>query len=114
MPMVNLPINSVKVSIRSKQALIMAAVLVTATPQIYTLPNFISRRASAHSVNPAKKEQQGCCSNQPAIPRRMIGTYYTTEDGFRSTLVLNNKGPNLIMVTPILHSQSGQTFTASP
>jgi hypothetical protein len=44
----------------------------------------------------------------------MIGTYYTTEDGFQSTLVLNNKGPNQIMVTPILHSQNGQTFTAPP
>ena len=44
----------------------------------------------------------------------MIGTYYTTEDGFRSALVLNNKGPNQIMVTPILHSKAGQTFTASP
>jgi hypothetical protein len=75
---------------------------------------FVAKRSSAHGVAPAKKEQGGCCSDQPAVPRRMIGTYYTTEDGFQSTLILNNKGPNQIMVTPILHSQNGQTFTASP
>ncbi|MCI0558172.1 MAG: hypothetical protein MN733_06725 [Nitrososphaera sp.] len=28
--------------------------------------------------------------------------------------VLNNKGPNQIMVTPILHGQNGQTYTSSP
>src|SRR5262245_20219073 len=114
MPMVNLPINFVKVTIRSKQALLLAVMFVTATALIWTVPNYISRRPSAYSVNPAKKEQQGCCSNLPAIPRRMIGTYYTTEDGFQSTLILNNKGLNQIMVTPILHSQNGQTFAASP
>jgi len=76
---------------------------------------FVTKRSSAHGVASAKKNQQGgCCSDQPAVPRRMIGTYYTTEDGFQSTLILNNKGPNQIMVTPILHSQNGQIFTASP
>jgi len=44
----------------------------------------------------------------------MIGAYYTTEGAFKSTLILNNKGPNQIVVTPILHGQNGQTFTASP
>ena len=43
----------------------------------------------------------------------MIGTYYNTEDGFQSSLVLNNKGPNVIAVTPILHGKNGQTFTAA-
>lgn len=28
--------------------------------------------------------------------------------------MLNNKGPNEIAVTPILHSQNGQTFIAPP
>jgi len=75
---------------------------------------FVAKRPSAHVVNSAKKKRQGCCSVQPAVSRRMIGTYYTTEEGFQSTLILNNKGPNQIMVTPILHSQNGQTFAASP
>jgi len=81
---------------------------------LLAVPIFVAKRSSAHDVNPAKKKQRGCCANQPAIFRRMIGTYYTTEDGFKSTLILNNKGPNQIVVTPILHSQNGQTFTASP
>jgi len=75
---------------------------------------FVSKRPSARVVNPAEKKRQGCCSAHPPISRRMIATYYTTEEGFQSTLILNNKGPNQIVVTPILHSQKGQTFIASP
>lgn len=56
--------------------------------------------------------KQNCCG--ATTLRRMVGTYYTTQDGFQSTLILNNKGPNQIMVTPILHSQNGETFTAAP
>jgi hypothetical protein len=81
---------------------------------LMVVSSFVAKRSSAHVVATAKKKQQGCCADQPAVPRRMIGTYYTTEDGFKSTLILNNKGPNQIMVTPILHSQNGRTFTASP
>lgn len=65
-------------------------------------------------ANTEAKAQQGCCANVPATPRRMIGTYYNTEDGFQSSLILNNKGPNVIAVTPILHSKNGQTFSAAP
>jgi len=42
----------------------------------------------------------------------MIATFYTTDDGFQSTLVLNNKGPNWIAVTPILYGWNGHSFTA--
>ncbi len=42
----------------------------------------------------------------------MVATYYTTEGNFKSTLILNNKGPNQMAVTPILHGQNGRTFTA--
>jgi hypothetical protein len=114
MRMVNSPANFVKFSIRSKHALLLVVAVVSVTALIWIVPSFISRRTSANGVEPAKKQQQGCCANQPAISRRMIGTYYTTEDNFKSTLVLNNKGPNQIAVTPILHSQNGQTFTGSP
>jgi hypothetical protein len=114
MRIVNLPANFVKISIRSKWSPLLAVAIVSAMTILLAVSVFVSKRSSAHSVTPAKKEQQGCCSNLPAIQRRMIGTYYTAEDGFKSTLILNNKGPNQIMVTPILHSQNGQTFTASP
>jgi hypothetical protein len=60
-----------------------------------------------------KPKQQGCCGDLPVVLRRMIGTYYNTEGGWQSTLILNNKGPNPIAVTPILYSQAGQTFTGS-
>ncbi|MGH9751584.1 MAG: hypothetical protein ACREA2_02275, partial [Blastocatellia bacterium] len=113
MRILGLPANFVKFSIGSKRSLILAVAVVSAVAILPAVSIFVAKRSSAHGVTPAKKKQQGCCSDQPAVLRRMIGTYYTTEDGFQSTLILNNKGPNQIMVTPILHSRNGQTFTAS-
>ncbi|MGH9752682.1 MAG: hypothetical protein ACREA2_07850, partial [Blastocatellia bacterium] len=114
MRMLSLPVNFVKVSIRSKRFPLLAGAVVSVMAVLLAVSVFVAKRSSAHVGATAKKKQQGCCTDQPATPRRMIGTYYTTEDGFQSTLVLNNKGPNQIMVTPILHSRNGQTFTASP
>ena len=114
MRMLSLPVNFVKTSIGSKRSPLLAIAGVSVVAILLAVSVFVAKRSSAHGVNSAKKKQQGCCSDQPAVSRRMIGTYYTTEDGFQSTLVLNNKGPNQIMITPVLHSQMGQTFTASP
>ena len=44
----------------------------------------------------------------------MIGTYYNTENKMTSTLTLNNKGPHLIAVTPILYNLDGGRFIGSP
>jgi hypothetical protein len=70
----------------------------------------LENTAAARETAAAK--QKGCCADQPAVLRRMTGTYYTTEGNFRSTLILNNKGPHQIAVTPILHGKNGQTFNA--
>jgi len=113
MRIVSLLSNSVKFSVGSKRSLLFAVIAVSIAALAFIVPRFGSPISSAHGVNSAKTKQQGCCANQPATLRRMIGTYYTTEDGFKSTLILNNKGPNQIVVTPILHGQNGQTFTAS-
>jgi len=113
MRIVDLPANFVKFSIRSKQSPFLIPVAVGVVVILLTASIFVVKRSSAHGVNPVKKKQQGCCADQPVIQRRMIGTYYTTENNFKSILVLNNKGPNQIMVTPILHGRNGQKFTAS-
>jgi hypothetical protein len=64
------------------------------------------------SAHPTKKvaAKQSCCGE--ASFRRMIGTYYNTRDNWKSTLVLNNKGPNPIVITPILYSMGGKKFIA--
>jgi hypothetical protein len=113
MRIVGLPVDFIKFSIGSKRSLLLAIAVVGMIAIFASISIFVAKRSSAHAGASSKKKQRGCCSDQPAIPRRMIGTYYTTEGGFQSTLVLNNKGPNQIMVTPILHSQTGQTFTGS-
>jgi hypothetical protein len=114
MRILGLHVDFVKFSIRLKRSSLLTIAIVSVMAILVAVSFFVAKRSSAEGVNSTKKKQQGCCSDQPAVPRRMIGTYYTTEDGFQSSLVLNNKGPNLIMVTPILHGQNGQTFTASP
>ncbi len=72
----------------------------------------LENTAQARETAAKPPKPQGCCANHPAVLRRMTGTYYTTEGSFRSTLILNNKGPNQIAVTPILHGKNGQTFAA--
>jgi hypothetical protein len=88
--MLSLPSEFVKISIVSKRSSLLAVAVVSVVAILLAVSVFVAKRSLAHSVTPAKKEQQGCCSNLPAIQRRMIGTYYTTEDGFQSTLILNN------------------------
>jgi len=114
MRIVNLLANFVKFSIRSKRSPLLAVAAVSVIASLLVVSIFVAKRSSAHGVNSAKAKQQGCCADQPATLRRMIGTYYTTVDNFKSTLVLNNKGPNQIAVTPVLYGQNGQVFTASP
>ncbi len=114
MRILSLPVNFVKISIRSTRTPLLAFAVVSVMAIILASSIFAVKRSSVIGINSTEKTRQGCCSDQPAILRRMVGTYYTTEDGFQSTLILNNKGPNQIIVTPILHSQNGQSYTASP
>ena len=116
MQIVSVPVNTVKAAFGSKRLLVIAGLAMTIMTLTIAVPRLTTRRSAAHGIitTSAKKQGQGCCSNVPATLRRMIGTYYTTENNFKSTLILNNKGPNQIAVTPILHSQAGQTFSGSP
>jgi hypothetical protein len=93
--------------------LLFTAIAACLTALAIGIPRFVLERSAAHGVNPTGSKPQGCC-NIPASLRRMIGTYYTTEDNFKSTLVLNNKGPHQIVVTPILHGKNGETHQAPP
>src|SRR2546422_6494884 len=90
MRILGLPVNFVKFSIGLKRSSVLAIAVVSVMAIMLAVSISGAKRSSAHGVNSAKKKQQGCCSNQPAILRRMVGTYYTTEDGFQSTLILNN------------------------
>jgi hypothetical protein len=44
--------------------------------------------------------------------RRMIGTYYNTKENWKSELFLNNKGPNPIVITPVLYAKTGAKYIA--
>src|SRR5262245_41200571 len=101
-------------SIRPRRFLILSAIVLGLLALIFVAMRFLPQPSLAHSNTLAKPYQHGCFAHIPSVSRRMIRTFYTTEYGFESTLVLNNKGPNQIAVTPILHGQNGQSFTAQP
>ena len=117
--MQRLPVLSASVNglWRTKMFRTLAIMIIVAIAVTFITTRFM-KAGSAHldgSSGPAPNAtaQGGCCANQPNTLRRMIGSFYNTEDNFVSTLTLNNKGPNVIAVTPVLHGENGQTFTAA-
>lgn len=104
------PANFVKISIRSKRSPLIAVAVVSVMGVLVAVLVFVAKRSSAEGVNSPKKKQQGCCPDQSGSPRRMIGTYYNTKDNWKSALVLNNKGPNPIAITPIMYSMAGEKY----
>ncbi len=117
--MQRLPVLSASVNgmLRTKKFHILASVIIVAIAVTFITTRFM-KAGSAHldsssTAVPNTNVQGGCCANQPNTLRRMIGSFYNTEDNFVSTLTLNNKGPNVIAVTPVLHGKNGQTFNAA-
>ncbi len=47
-------------------------------------------------------------------PHYLVGSYYTTKNGFTSNLLINNKGPQPIEVQPTLYSLAGQILQVPP
>src|SRR5262245_7016444 len=112
MRMVKSPANFVKLLIRSKRSLLLVVSAMGVAALSFVVPRFALSRSSSNDLNSANPKPRQCCGGQPEILRRMIGAYYRTETGWKSTLILNNKGSHPIDVTPTLYSQSGQGFTA--
>jgi len=95
----------VKKAVNSRLSALLAVSLAGA---VFLLSVFgFSVYPSNKPVNKAASKQ-GCCGGN--VPRRMIGAYYNTKGAWKSALVLNNKGPNPIVVTPILYSMEGEKF----
>ena len=93
MGMLSLPVNIVKTSIGSKRFPLLAIAIVSVVAMLLGGAVFVARGSWAHEAISAESKLQGCCGEEPAIPRRMIGTYYMTEDGFRFTLISRNLLP---------------------
>ena len=113
--MQRLPVLSASVNglWRTKMFRNLTSVIIVAIAVTFIATRFM-KAGSAHLDGSSNTTAQGgCCANQPNSLRRMIGSFYNTEDNFVSTLTLNNKGPNIIAVTPVLHGKNGQTFTAA-
>ena len=52
--------------------------------------------------------------NPEEKPHSLVGSYYTTKNGFTSNLLLNNKGPQPIEVQPTLYNLNGQILQIPP
>ena len=73
-------------------------------------------RAETKSAGSRLKQNTstGCCGADDADkkPHVLAGSYYTLKDNFSAKLLLNNKGPTPIEVSPTLFSINGERFDA--
>jgi len=110
MRMLNFPVHVVKFSIKLRRSPLLTIAIVSVMAILLAVSAFVAKRSSAHDVKPVILRASQ--SLPPAVFRRMVGTYYNTEGDWKSTLILNNKGPSSISITPILYSLNGQRFEA--
>jgi hypothetical protein len=76
-------------------------------------PNSRTRLLAANLPDTAPPR---CCgSNEDEYrPHLLAASYYTLKSGWRSKLLLNNKGPRSLEVKPTLFSMSGERYEVAP
>jgi len=105
--MLSLPVNFVKTSIGSKRSVLFAIAVVSGVAILLAVSAFVVNRSSAHGVNSAKKQQQGCCDGQPTTQVLYAPTTGLPAAG-RAELVLNNNRQDNLVITPTLYSKDGR------
>lgn len=103
----------------TRHACLLSAAL-TATCLIYCAP--LSRAgASEHGAAPsasaaALNQEPACCGGLEGDdrPHLLAAAYYSFRGGFRSELLLNNKGPRPLEVRPALFSTGGERLDVAP
>ncbi len=75
---------------------------------------FLSQAIVPGPVKARVEKSEGCCGGEDGDnkPHLLAGSYYTLKDNMSAKLLLNNKGPQPIEITPTLFSMNGQRFDA--
>lgn len=91
-------------------ALSVTLVATTVATVIGTASNSSRQALASGPVNRTKS----CCSQDVDKIHLLAASYYSVKDGYRSHLMLNNKGPDPVEVRPTLYALSGNRLDVSP
>src|SRR2546429_9911609 len=69
-----------------------------------------STSVSAQDRDVTGQETPCCGAGSENRLHLLVGSYYTFKDGKASTMLLNNKGPQPLVVRPVLYSLNGERF----
>jgi hypothetical protein len=63
--------------------------------------SFILYSRASNLITPPTKAsqpvQQDCCGQDDSKPHLLVGTYYSLKENLTAKLLLNNKGPNVLV-----------------
>lgn len=82
--------------------------------RLISFPTHAREEGLARSPGTAKIQQPNCCGGVPDKPHLLAASYYRVGNNMVATLMLNNKGPEPIEVTPTLFSLAGARLDAAP
>jgi hypothetical protein len=101
---------------RRFQTLVSLFAAISVVMLIIVFSSEIPRAANpgnSQSIKSAKTDSS-CCSDEANKLHHLAGSYYTLNDGFKTKLLLNNKGPDPIEIQPTLFSLGGEQLAVSP
>jgi hypothetical protein len=95
-----------------RRPLLVAPLALAASIVILLLLSFTdtnpSRAQNAGGAPPDASAPCDVCGGSEETPHTLAASYYTVRDGLTATLMLNNKGPRRLEVTPTLFSLAGE------
>jgi hypothetical protein len=89
---------------KRRRSLLLLCLIAACSILIFAGIKAISRFKTAAASKDSARYRQS------ATFRQMIGGYYNTAGNWKSSLILNNKGGQTIVVSPVLYSLNGQRF----
>lgn len=99
-------------------AMIVLVLRLTSDSELIRRAGAQTSKADTAGSNAAPTEdtsQAGCCGDdENNKPHLLAGSYYSVRNSLSAKLLLNNKGPQPIVVMPTLFSLSGERFDVTP
>ncbi len=108
-------------SVFSSRFPIAFAIIGIASPLLFASQPFYRHSSSPFALGSKLKTtgespKKSCCGDSESLSpvQSLVGSYYNLSNGFETTLMLNNKGPEPLPITLSFFSRSGQRFDAEP
>jgi hypothetical protein len=108
------PIRSLFNISRSEIALFLLVLLIASSVSASLIKTRLKKGEIADNAQPSKASAKQCCGQDIDQPHFLAASYYKVGGNLTATLMLNNKGPQPVEVSPTLFSLSGERFEATP